>query len=99
LVVIRTLRAEEDLIEVWTHIASDDPRAADRVLDELERKTMLLARYPEIGRERPDIAPGLRYLASGNYLILYRLAPDSVEIVRYVHGSRDLKEMISRRDR
>ncbi len=92
--VVRTLRAEEDLIEVWMHIAGDNPRAADRTLDELERKTMLLTRHPEIGRERPDIAPGVRYLAAGSYLILYRLAEDRVEIVRYVHGRRDLKEMI-----
>jgi toxin ParE1/3/4 len=94
LLVVRTLQAEEDLIDVWVYIASNDPRAADRVLDELERRTMLLARYPEIGRERPDIAPGLRYLASGSYLILYRLAEECVEIVRYVHGRRDLKELI-----
>ena len=92
--VIRTLRAEEDLIEIWAHIAKDDPRAADRTLDELERRTMLLARYPEIGRERPDIAEGVRYLASGNYLILYRLASDCVEVVRYVHGRRNLKQVI-----
>ncbi len=92
--VIRTLRAEEDLIEVWMHIARDDPRAADRVLDALERRTMLLARHPEIGRERPDIALGVRYLASGNYLILYRIGEDRVEIVRYVHGRRDLNEVI-----
>lgn len=92
--VIRTLRAEEDLIEVWMHIARDDPHAADRVLDALERRTMLLARHPEIGRERPDIAPGVRYLVSGNYLILYRIGEDRVEIVRYVHGRRDLNEVI-----
>jgi toxin ParE1/3/4 len=92
--VIRTLRAEEDLIEVWTHIARDDTRAADRTLDELERRTLLLVRHPEIGRERPDIAAGVRYLTSGSYLILYRLTPDFIEVVRYVHGRRDLKRVI-----
>ncbi len=76
------------------HIARDDPHAADRVLDALERRTMLLARHPEIGRERPDIAPGVHYLVSGNYLILYRIGEDRVEIVRYVHGRRDLNEVI-----
>jgi toxin ParE1/3/4 len=92
--VVRTLRAEDDLIEIWGHIAGDDWRAADRVLDELERRTILLEWHPEIGRERTDIAPGVRYVASGNYLILYRVLEDCVEIVRYVHGRRDLKEMI-----
>jgi toxin ParE1/3/4 len=92
--VVRTRQAEEDLIDVWMHVAKDDARAADRVLDELERRTMLLSRYPGLGRERPDIAPDVRYLASGTYLILYRLVEDSVEIVRYVHGRRDLRQTI-----
>jgi len=65
---LRTRQAEQDLIEIWRHIAKDDPKAADRVLDELERKTKLLSWYPEIGRKRSDIAPDLRYLPSGSYL-------------------------------
>ena len=89
--VIRTRLAEQDLIEVWRHIARDDLKAADRLLDELERRTKLLSWYPEIGRKRPDIALDLRYIPSGNYLILYRVVEDYVEVVRYVHGRRDLR--------
>jgi len=92
--VIRTRRAEEDLIELWLQIAKGDPRAADRAIDALERRTMLLASHPKIGRERPDIAAGFRYLLSGNYLILPRLIEGGVEIVRYVDGRRDPTEMI-----
>jgi toxin ParE1/3/4 len=92
--VVRTRRAEEDVIEVWLQIATTDPRVADRTIDALERRTMLLARYPKIGRERPDVAAGFRYLLSGNYLILYRLVEDGVEIVRYVDGRRDAAKMI-----
>jgi hypothetical protein len=36
----RTARAEEDLIEIWTYIARDNPKAADRLLDQLDRKSM-----------------------------------------------------------
>jgi len=86
--------AEDDLIDIWVHIGADSPKAADRVLDELERKTVLLGRHPEIGRERSDIAEGLRYLVSGNYLILYRLTSKCVEVVRYVHGRRDPQAML-----
>ena len=92
--VIRTRLAEQDLIEVWRHIARDDLKAADRLLDELERRTKLLSWYPEIGRKRPDIALDLRYIPSGNYLILYRVVEDYVEVVRYVHGRRDLRQVI-----
>lgn len=92
--VVRTRRAEEDLIELWLRIAKDDVRVADRTIDALEQRTMLLARHPKIGRERPDVAAGFRYLLSGNYLILYRLIEGGVEIVRYVDGRRDPTEMI-----
>lgn len=33
-VIQRTAQAEEDLIEIWIYIAQDNPRAADRVLDD-----------------------------------------------------------------
>jgi len=89
--IVRTARAEGDLIDIWTYIALDDERAADRVLDVLERKTKLLANNPNIGRERFDIAAGVRSLVSGSYLILYRILGDEVEVVRYVHVRRQLK--------
>jgi hypothetical protein len=47
--IVRTARAEEDLIDIWTFIALDDGRAADRVLDEFERKSTLLASNPHRG--------------------------------------------------
>ena len=31
--VVRSPRAKEDLIELWSYIAVDDPAAADRMLD------------------------------------------------------------------
>jgi toxin ParE1/3/4 len=69
----------------------DDVRTADRALDDLERKTTLLASNPSIGRERFDIAAGVRSLVSGSYLILYRILGGEVEVVRYVHMRRQLK--------
>jgi toxin ParE1/3/4 len=89
--IVRTARAEEDLIYIWQYIALDDELAADRVLVGLERKTSLLARHPNIGRERPDIAEGMRSLVSGSYLILYRILGDEVQVVRYVHMRWQLK--------
>jgi toxin ParE1/3/4 len=90
----RTARAEEDLIEIWTYIARDSPRAADRLLDRLDRKSMMLAQNPRVGMARDDIAEGVRHFPVGNYLILYRLLKDGVEIVRYAHGRRRLRDLI-----
>ena len=88
--VFFTRQAREDLIDIWLHIAADDPGAADRVLDRLEMAAMNLIENPRMGPARDDIRRGLRYLVSDTYLILYHLVKDGVEIVRVVHGRRDL---------
>lgn len=85
-----TRAAREDLIAIWTHIAEDNPQAADRVLDRLEEAASRLADTPQIGPARDDIRSGLRYLVSGSYLLLYRIRESGIEIVRAVHGRRDL---------
>jgi toxin ParE1/3/4 len=89
----RTAQAEEDLIDLWLYIAQDNPSAADRLLDEIEDKFVLLAAHPRLGPARPDIAPECRYFPVGRYLILYRLIPDGIEVIRVVQGSRRLEDL------
>lgn len=86
--IIRTARADEDLIDIWTSIAADNPSAADRVLDAVERRWQQLARHPHSGMAREDIAVGLRHLIAGQYLTLYRITGDGIEIIRVIHGRR-----------
>jgi len=88
--IARTAQADEDLIEIWSYIATDSLDAADRVLDAIESRWQQLARYPHFGPARDDILPGLRQLTSGQYLILYSVQPDKIEIVRVVHGRRKI---------
>jgi toxin ParE1/3/4 len=85
--------AEQDLAEIWHFIAQDDPVAADRLLDLLEEKYKLLADHPHIGPARPDIAKELRYHPVGNHLLLYRIISAGIELVRVVHGARDLQTL------
>jgi toxin ParE1/3/4 len=75
------------------HVAADNERAADAVLDAIEVKCDVLRAFPEIGVAREDIRPGLRMLVSSEYVILYRLNRPSVDIVRVVHGRRDLEAL------
>jgi toxin ParE1/3/4 len=93
-VVEWTAEAEEDLIDIWTYIAQDNPQAADNLLDEIDAKALALASSPYLGAARPDIAPELRHFVVGRYLILYRIIPDGVQVVRVVHGARRLSDLL-----
>jgi toxin ParE1/3/4 len=93
-VVRRTARAEDDLVDIWLYVAQDNPDAADRVLEDLDRRWAQLADNPHIGRARPDIAPDVRYFPVGKYLILDRLLPDGIDVVRVVHGARRLDSLM-----
>lgn len=91
----RTERAESDLDDLWSYIAADSPAAADRFILRLLAAEDRLADFPELAAARSEIRPGLRILPVGNYLLLYRLDRDTVEIVRIVHGARNLGQVLS----
>jgi toxin ParE1/3/4 len=96
--VVVKRKAEEDIDEIWHLIADNNPRAAETFLDAIEEASTLLAATPEIGSPRyfshPELQ-GLRFLPLRrfeNYLLFYRAVENEevVEIVRIVHGARDL---------
>jgi toxin ParE1/3/4 len=92
--------AEEDLAEAFLHLGSDSPKAAERLLDAVEHAIALLLSKPRAGRVRTfrsSRARGLRsWVVSGfeNYLIFYRPRRDGIEVVRVVHGARDLPSLL-----
>jgi len=91
--LLRTIQAEEDLIDIWLYIAQDNPDAADHLLDTIEEKGQLLAENPKLGQTRPDIADDFRYLPVGRYLMLYREVLGGIELVRVVQGMRLLSNL------
>ena len=90
MVIFITKQARRDLLEIWEHIADDNPSSADRLLDMLDARINRLAEHPFLGPARPDIRRDLRYLVCDNYLVLYRVLDDVVEVVRVLHGARNL---------
>jgi toxin ParE1/3/4 len=89
--IVRSPAAEDDLIDIWFGIAT--ALAADRFLDAIAARILQLATFPESGRQKPDIGAEVRALTIGNYLVLYRLAEQRIEIVRVVHGARDVSAL------
>lgn len=90
----RLPQAIRDVDETWRRIAEDDPGAADRWVDSIVGATDRLAEFPNSGAPRPDIGSGVRSIVMDRYLVLYRVGPDSVDIVRVVHGARELTGLV-----
>ena len=89
--IVITIAARADLDDIWFYIASDNPANADRFLDRLiDVATGTLTVAPFSGREREELGDGLRSLPVENYLIFYRVRDSAVEILRVIHGARDL---------
>ena len=88
-----TRAAEDDLLAIWAYIADDDQDAATDVLRDIHGKCLFLAANPKAGPARPDIAPQLRYGLAGRYLVLFRETEGGIEVVRVLHGARDLRAL------
>ena len=91
--IVRSPSADEDLINIWVRIASENKVAADHVYDRIIERIFDLADFPDLGPKRPEIAD-MRSLSVMSYLILYRVEVDRVVIVRIVHGARDLTSLL-----
>jgi len=89
-----SLRVWTDLADIWEYIARDNPDAADRTVEGLEEKFLLLGQFPELGRERKEYRGRLRSLAVGSYVIFYRVSGADADIVRVLHGSQNLKQIL-----
>ncbi|QIG78682.1 type II toxin-antitoxin system RelE/ParE family toxin [Stakelama tenebrarum] len=82
--------ADRDLGEIYHWIAQDDPLAAEAHVRRLVAAAQQLRDFPERGMARPEIGEGARSWAVGRYLLLYRTGKERVEIVRFLHGARDM---------
>lgn len=63
---------------------------ADSTLAKLESKFQLLAQFPSSGKVRDELLAGLRSYPAGDFIIFYRLVEKTVEVVRVLHGRRDI---------
>jgi toxin ParE1/3/4 len=99
--ITKTPQARRDLLEIAGYIARDNFDAALRFLDAAEAAFELLARSPEMAARchfRAPEAAGLRvWSIKGfeNYCILYRPIPGGIDVIRVLHGGRDIETMLS----
>jgi toxin ParE1/3/4 len=96
---LRSPQADSDLDGVWYYVASvsGSAEAADRLVDSITERFLLLANYPNLGRRRDDdLRPGLRSFPVGEYIIIYVLRDENVVILRVLRGSRNIQALFGR---
>jgi toxin ParE1/3/4 len=83
--------AKQDLRDIWRGLAEySGLYFADSTLAKLESKFQLLAQFPSSGRVRDELLAGLRSYPAGDFVIFYRILETTVEVVRVLHGRRDI---------
>ncbi len=88
--IIRSPASAEDLRAIAAFVALRNPSAADRLLDEFDRKLRMLAANPLTGRPRDELRARVRSYPVGSYVIFYRPIEDGIELIRVLHGARSL---------
>jgi toxin ParE1/3/4 len=96
-------QAKQDTEDIWRYIARDNPTAADAFMDAVEEASKSLSVFPAIGGLRyfyhPELG-GLRILpvqGFKKYIRFYRVKEEElvVEIVRILHGARDIPNLFN----
>lgn len=98
-------RALEDVLEIFERIAVDQPEAAVRFERSFRRQCEMLIAFPYSGRAREFRGRAVRGLRSvpltdfTSWLVFYRVRRDAVDVVRVLHGARDLRRALKDRPR
>ena len=94
--VFFTALAEEDLDQIEDYISAHDPAAAARVRATIVQQGLQLGNTPGKGMALKEprsehefgarLWPVSRYL---NYLVLYRIEPERIRVLRILHAAQD----------
>lgn len=90
-----TTQAASDVDEIWEYIAESNLDAADNVLASLYKAMGKLAQMPGIGSLKPMLADDRhRFWVVAPYVIVYRPETSPLQIIRVLHGSRDIANLL-----
>ncbi len=83
--------ASRDIEAIADYLATQSSLdRAEQFLNGIDSTLQRIAQFPQIGRKRDELYPGLRSLPYEKYLIFYRLLNDDIEVLRVVSGYQDL---------
>jgi toxin ParE1/3/4 len=95
-----TPKADNDIDECCAWIRKDHPGAALRFIDAVEFTCNTLSQMPSIGSRRYaeiTLVRGVRMVGVEgfkNYLLFYLEHDASIDVIRVLHGARDIPEAL-----
>lgn len=91
--IVRSSDAKRDMADIACHIANDNPTAAERWLDSVDRLLRVIAKNPEMGESVNHLKQGLRRYTHGRYLLFYKPQPSGILLYRVLHGARPIEDL------
>ena len=88
--------ASRDLDEILTYVLQQSgPRRARHVAEAFHEAFAKVAESPDLGHRREDltVSPVL-FFAVWSYLVVYKPETEPLEIVRVLHGARDVPTIL-----
>ena len=94
--VVYAPEAAEDLLQLYRYIAEQSgPERARGYVGRIEAHCKSLAEFPERGRRRDDLRPGLRITGFERRVsIAFHITAETVVIDRVLYGGRDLERSL-----
>jgi len=95
-IIVRSELVEEDLLEYLDYISENNPDAALRFIQSVEKAFDLLSEMPDLGTTCKSSNTRLNSIRMwpvpkfSKYLIFYQVTEDSICVLRVLHGSRDI---------
>ena len=86
-----TERAQDDFLDIWDYIYErNHVFVADQMVDRIKETTTKYARFPQMGRPRPELKPTLRSFPVSSFVVYYRPISTGILIDRILHAAQDI---------
>ncbi len=99
--IFKRPQAERDIEECFVYIAEDNLDVGVRFLVAVEDSLEQLAKFPSIGKRRNFSDARFqnvrmwRVKGFESYLIFYSVTENTIEVIRLLHGSRDIEDLFN----
>jgi toxin ParE1/3/4 len=90
--IIRTPVSRLDVVDIVLRVRRVNSKAARKLLNAINDTIILLSEFPGIGPRRPELGAEIRSFPVAKYTdyLICRLIDDGIEVIRVIHGARNL---------